>query len=128
MEDISQIHANTGTLRVDFMKKAITLISLILCGCATPSTGPVPTGAALIQPGTDITCFEGYVLRVEAREGSELRGVRLEIGPESVITARRGTVSEGPEEGSLLLTLPGARSEIGGQHGPRGDFEAVLRK
>ena len=84
----------------------ILLSGLLLCGC---SKKPAIT---LIQSGTDASLKLGgasCVLHVTTRDGSSIQGIRLVTkeadGKETTITADAGTISEGLDHNSVIVTF-----------------------
>lgn len=85
-------------------------------------------GAGLIEPGKPITCFDGYVLHVEERNGSFVEGVRLVFESGPTVLADRGFIGRGPSRDSLVLGLLDARSKLDGRGVVGGDMEVLLKR
>jgi hypothetical protein len=112
------------------MKVFTTLVLLgFLLGGLWQSHGAPPRSALDRVIAGKTNSFGGDLLYVEKREGSSLEGVRIvssKRGQTMTVTAKKGTVSPGPDRSSIKIVLRDALMEKDGQKSTWEEFPIIL--
>ena len=107
------------------MKTTFTILlsGLLLCACSKKPA------IDLIQPGKDIPCPGGTILRITKRAGTSLEGVtftsKLPNGQTQTIRADTATLTlttNATDGSSVTITLHSATAQVGSETAAVGEF------
>jgi hypothetical protein len=132
------LHPGTADTLLDVgllnsMKNMLTIIlvsGLLLCGCSSKHNASAGSDVDSIQPGKDISCWDGSTLRITKRVGTSVEGATITVKPPNGLTqtfsAETATLSYSTNRitgKSLIITLHDANAVFGSETAFVGEFE-----